>query len=367
MLLSANGILEDNSLNDLLDRAEKHAPDTSYGDDIDTANAVLLDPQKSHEERHAAFLAWASRYQPCLFGRLGSREMQGIGIDMCWIDEDEIALGDDFVSRKIQRTRQEWKERAAAGIAHGFLIMFNGPRLARLKPGTDLLEICEKIANLYLVEHAPIKRDVIYTESVPLRGSGLSVFKAGINIFYPSAHRTRNHDRRIPGGLVISVNSPGHWANSLVMRGLVPSLDDAVTKVMEITLRSIGNGGIGHDSMPSVSWHNVENDPDCLAQRRKLSKLPHYVPDNHSQRAYSALYHTDVLVPTDVTIDGTIDPDISACEHWSHLIIDYISEQEHAQDHINYALFHGHPIPDEALYHNPWSPRRAVNSPRSEA
>ncbi|ABE37779.1 hypothetical protein [Rhodopseudomonas pseudopalustris] len=367
MLLSAKGVLEVASLNDLLARAELNSPDTSYGQDIDAANTVLLDPLKTHEERHAAFLAWAARYQPCLFGRFGSREMQGIGIDTCWIDENEIALGDGFVSRKIQKARQEWKERAAAGIAHGFLIMFNGPRLARLKPGIDLLEICERIADLYLIEHAPIKRDVIYTESVPLRGASLSVFKAGINIFYPSAHRTRNHDRRIPGGLMISVNSPGHWANSLVMRGLAPSLDEAVGRVLDIALRSIGNGGIGHDGTPSASWHNRENNPDCLMRRRQLSKLPHYVPEDYSQRFYSALYHTDVLVPTDVTIDGTIDPDIDASEHWNHLIIDYISEQERTPDHINYALFHGHPIPDEALYHNPWSPRRAVNSPLSSS
>ncbi len=29
--------------------------------------------------------------------------------------------------------------------------------------------------------------------------------------FYSSAHRTRNHDRRIPGGILISVNAPGHF------------------------------------------------------------------------------------------------------------------------------------------------------------
>ncbi|MFT4277758.1 MAG: hypothetical protein QM576_15515 [Rhodopseudomonas sp.] len=85
--------------------------------------------------------------------------------------------------------------------------MFNGSRLAHLKPGASLLAICEKIGNLYLVEHAPIERDVVYTESIPLRNSGVGLFKAGINIFYPSAHRTRNHDRRIPGGIMISINS----------------------------------------------------------------------------------------------------------------------------------------------------------------
>ncbi|MFC3163524.1 hypothetical protein [Ciceribacter thiooxidans] len=354
------------SLHELLEHAQRHEPDTSFGADIDAANAELLDPLKSREDRCAAFLNWASRHQPCLFGRLGARGMQGIGIDVCWIDEAEIARGDDHVRDKIQRARRTWKENAAEGMAHGFLIMFNGPRLAFLKPGPSLLAICERIANLYLVEHAPVERDVIYTESLPLRSEGLTLFKAGINIFYPSAHRTRNHDRRVPGGLMISVNSPGHWANSLVKGGLSGSLTEAIDRVMETAIRSIGNGGIGHEAMPSCSWHNREDDPRALEERRRLPKLPRYVPDDYSQRAYGALYHTDVLVPTEVTLDGTIDPEIPACEHWRHLILDYISEAECAPGHVNYALFHGHPIPEEAMFHNPWPPRRAVNAPLAD-
>ncbi|MFT4277759.1 MAG: hypothetical protein QM576_15520 [Rhodopseudomonas sp.] len=91
MLLTADRILEMPPLNDLLDCADINQPDTSYGQDIDIANATMLDPLKTHQERCSAFLSWASRHQPCLFGRFGAREMQGIGIDVCWIDESEIA------------------------------------------------------------------------------------------------------------------------------------------------------------------------------------------------------------------------------------------------------------------------------------
>ena len=58
----------------------------------------------------------------------------------------------------------------------------------------------------------PIKEDVIYTESVTFQDKdGLKIYKAGVNVCYSSAHRTRNHDRRIPGGILISVNAPGHF------------------------------------------------------------------------------------------------------------------------------------------------------------
>lgn len=362
MLLNLANISSPPSLIDLLQTADLHEPSRTFGADIDDANAQILDAEKSHEERCAALMAWASRFQPCLFGRLGSRGLQGIGIDICWIDDIEIARGDEYVRSKIQVARRRWKEHAAQGIAHGFLIMFNDRRLSLVRPGNSLLAICEKIANLYLVEHSPIERDVIYTQSIPLMLGELKLFKAGINIFYPTAHRTRNHDRRIPGGILISVNSPGHWANSLVKRGLSPSLSEAVDSAMDTALRSIGNGGIGHDATPSCSWHNREVWPETL-KKRKLGRLPRYIPEDHSQRTYSALYHTDVLVPTEVTVDDEIDPDVSKREHWNHLILDYITEEEYPLNRVNYALFHGHPVPEEAMYHNPWPPRKAFNGP----
>lgn len=283
---------------------------------------------------------------------------------MCWIDAAEIAEGDHYLQQKIQAVRRRWKENAAAGRAHGFLIMFNDPRLLDVKPGESLVELCEKISNLYLVEHAPVERDVIYTEAIPLQLDELTLFKAGINIFYPTAHRTRHHDRRCPGGLLISVNSPGHWANSLVKHGLAPSLSEAVDRAMDTALRSIGNGGMGEVPRPTCTWHNRLSNDDT--NKRSLGKLPRYIPADYSQSTYTALYHTDVLIPVDVSIDAEIDPDLSGAEKWQHLILDYITDEAFPAGHVNYALFHGHPVPDEAMFHNPWPPRRAWNSPLSE-
>ncbi|WP_062236776.1 hypothetical protein [Aureimonas sp. N4] len=351
-------------LHALIDASSNPGSAPDFGSDIDAANAVLLDADKTREEKCRALLAWIARHQPCLFGRLGSRGLHGIGINVCWLDHEDIAKGDLHLQHKIQGARREWKRQAAAGKAHGFLIMFNDARLLTVKPSAALVALCEKIADLYLIEHAPVEPDVIYTEAIPLELGELTLFKAGINIFYPTAHRTRHHDRRCPGGLLISVNSPGHWANSLVKHGLAPTLTEAVDRAMDNALRSIGNGGMGSAPTPTCTWHNRQSDTD--EKRRNLGKMPFYIPKDHSQRDYTALYHTDVLIPTDVTLDGEVDPELSGAEQWKHLILDYITEERFPTTHVNYALFHGHPIPPEAMFHNPWPPRRASNSPLAE-
>ncbi|WP_321911971.1 hypothetical protein [Burkholderia cepacia] len=352
------------SLRDLIAELDLYNAGTSFGADIDSAHREMFEEGVSEDDAAGVFVNWAAKYQPCLFGRLGAKESKGVSYDICWLTSRDIEQGDLHLINKIQHARRAWKDRAAQGLASGFLIMFQDRRLAFSKPGQQLLKVCQKIAELYIVEHAPLERDTIYTEAIPLRhGEKYGLFKAGINVFYPGAHRTLNHDRRIPGGLLISVNSPGHLANSLHARGAFPSLKEAVQWIYEIAMHSVGNGGIGHEHTRSASWHNIEHDPAALGARCPLSHRPPHVPENYSGRVYSALYHTDVLLPTDVTVRDEIDPDVSKAEVWPWLVIDYISEAEVSQDHLNYALFHPHPIPEEARYHNPWPPRRAYNSP----
>lgn len=152
---------------------------------------------------------------------------------------------------------------------------------------------------------------------------------------------------------MISMNSPGHLANSLVLRDLALSLEAAVDVVLNTALRSIGKGGIGHPETASASWRNIETDPAALEQRCPIKRLPSYVPANHSRQFYAALYHTDVFAPTDVTMNDTTDPDRRSAEAWTWLIIDYITTRKSPAGHVNYGFFHGHPIYEEARYHNP--------------
>jgi hypothetical protein len=129
--------------------------------------------------------------------------------------------------------------------------------------------------------------------------------------------------------------------------------------VRETAFRSIGNGGIGHPETVSTSWHNTAADrPTGVPERKR----PAYVPSNFDPERYSATYHTDVLVPTEVTLDGRlVDGRGPDTEVWPYLLLDYISAAEFTSESFNYALFHGHPVEDCDKYHNPWGARVAHN------
>jgi hypothetical protein len=358
-----------NTLSALIDDLPKMNATEDLGDDITKANLTLLSDAPTAEKQLVLF-HWIGRCQPCLFGRLASHEgrgtnaSKGLRVSMCWIFDEDIDRGHDHVAEKIQRARRAWKTHAACGESSGFLIMFNSPRLAYAAPSAQLVRLCLELANLYLIEHTPIRPDVIYTEALPLRHSdGVRLYKAGCNIFYTGAHGTRNHDRRIPGGLMFSMNAVGHYAHSLVMRGLMSSLDAAVAFVRDTAYRSVGNGGIGVPVIESQTWHKTVRGADepgiCPARR-----LPSYVPADFDPMSYAGLYHTDVLVPTSVTADQASvsgrydDTDI---EIWPNLGFDYLTEESFPAEHENYGQFLGMPVDECNMYYNPWQARSVIN------
>ncbi|MGS3064383.1 hypothetical protein AB2882_24695, partial [Escherichia coli] len=80
--------------------------------------------------------------------------------------------------------------------------------------------------------------------SVPFQDKdGLKIYKAGVNVFYSSAHRTRNHDRRIPGGILISVNAPGHFMRLAIEKGFYKDQEQALADIRNMTIQSVGKGG----------------------------------------------------------------------------------------------------------------------------
>jgi hypothetical protein len=327
------------------------------GPDIDDANVVLLDPAIEDETKIARFRKWASRFQPCMFGRLGAKGLRGIRYDICWINRAELVRGSSYVAHKIQQARRAWKGRAADGHSHGFLVMFNAPELAFVKPGPQLVELCLALSNLYLAEHAPISIDTIYNESVPFNAADgtTACLKGGINLFYGSAHRTSNHDRRIPGGIMVSVNSPGLLAHSLVKRGLAADLKSALDAIRALAWASIGNGGLsrGKNNEHSCSWHNIDavRPPgECPMKHR-----PVHVPGNFDTRQYSALYHTDVLVPNTVMMDGTQDRPRSDFKVWSHLDLEYLT--------AHFGFVHGQNIDRQVRHRHAWVPQPARDAP----
>ena len=346
-------------LPEILSALGRRSEAVSLGADIDAANEVLLDPAVDPEDKKARFRQWARRHQPCLFGRLGAKGAAGVHYDMCWIDRATLYRGSAEVSQAIQQARVTWKKRAARGLSHGFLIMFNAPELAFARPGPQLLETCRVLCDLFLVEHSPVEPDTIYTESVPFQQSNGDVvcLRGGINVFYGSAHRTRNHDRRVPGGILVSVNSPGLLAHSLVKRGLAPDLEAALDRVRNLAWASIGNGGLslGNRSAASCTWHN--RDASRPTGQCPMKHRPAHVPEDFSSDYYSAHYHTDVLLPSSVMSDQRQDLPREAGEVWPRLDFEYISTQSYAEDHENHGFVHGTPVAPEMQYRHSWAPR----------
>jgi hypothetical protein len=335
----------------ILTELPQFPPGTSFGSDIDAANAVLLSDAPETVKR-AAFFDWAARHQPCVFGRIATKTgsaAKGLGMTLCWIGESLLADGPDAVAAHIAADRRAWKQQAARGESSAFLIMFNSARLAHACPGPDLVRLCTDLASLYLTELAPIQADVIYTEAIPLRGADgvLRVFKGSVQLFHTGAHLRRHHDRRVPGGVMISVNGPGHYANALVTRGLCANLAQAAPQVRRMAARSIGAGGLGSDEAATTTWHRGGD-----------------AAERDTARWFSAAYHLDVLVQSEVVGDPRLR--IGMCpahEVWSWLHLDYIDARRTTPADRTHGWFHGTPITEQELHRNPWVPVVPVDDP----
>jgi hypothetical protein len=339
----------------ILDNLPQHDPGQSFGQDIDAAHAVLLDPAATAEVKKATLLTWIQKFQPCLFGRLAARQdmgtpaSKGLAIDIALVEERDLEEGEARVASLIRSRRRAWKDRASRGESSAFLILFNSRKLAYALPSEELATACQFLAALYLQEIGIVERDVVYTEAVPLADDegNWALFKASTQLFYSGAHLMRNHDRRFPGGVAIVVNSPGHYARSLIRRSLESDYAKAVDFVAQTAMRSIGNGGISHPGKLSSSWHHSlatgETAPAAI---------------------YAAAYQVDVLVQADVVTDpGPRFTGHQPEDVWGAMHLEYISTKATPPGDPDFGWFNGLPAEEPARYQNPWLPRRAENSP----
>jgi len=332
-------------------------PETApYGTDIQRAQERMADASKP--EKVAALMDWARNNQPCFFGRLGAARKQNVKIDVCVVEDAAVGRGDDHLRETLREHRVAWKERARIGESDSILYFFTSDTLRDLRPSKLLESVFVKIADLIFPEFGRVYADTIYTEAIPLEMSdGLFLFKAGINFFHTAAHATPNHDRRIPGGVLVSVNSVGHYANSLVRLGDCATLADAVMAVRKIAWMSIGNGGSGLSPAQTTSWHNINPQRTC-----PLHPRPKQIPENFDTDEYSAYYQTDVMIPSELTRE---DVALGSTNHevWKWLKIEYFSEEHCQLGDVNFGMFHGYRIDPEAILFNPWIPLKAENNP----
>ncbi|EPJ94272.1 MULTISPECIES: hypothetical protein [Pseudomonas] len=329
----------------------------SYGDDIDRTNNLLFSAE-SKSKKEEILRSWVKRNQPCMFGRIAASNNKGLKLKVYVIDESDIAQGVVRLEEYLQVCRKTWKQACAKGESDAVLYFFNLKKLVDASPSDGLVEVFKGLSDLIFQEYAPVSTDVIYTEAAPLVFNGkLFLYKAGVNFFHTTAHNTANHDRRVPGGAVISINSVGHYANNLIRTGLASDLDTAIESIKRLAWQSIGNGGHSLGKESTTSWHNIDPDNTCPFHDR-----PSTVPEGFSVKKYSAWYHTDVLIPEVLTRHPTVAGD-GCLEKWKWLTIEYFTSKQYELGSIDFGMFHGYPVDFEALLFNPFPPIRALNSP----
>lgn len=328
----------------------------SFGKDIDEVHNLIFSTEDV-SDTEKIFRKWASAKQPCLFGKLASKKIKGLDYHLTIIHNITFLENESVLFDYLRAERLRFKKRALEGEVSAHLIYFIHPRLAYARPGRAFMALQKRICEMHMPECYPVEEDVIYTESVPYRDpEGVKIYKAGVNVFYSAAHNTRNHDRRVPGGFLISVNAPGHFMRLALNKKIYDNAYQALGEIRTMTEQSVGRGGIAHHRKISTTWHHIEkvNRAGC--------------PVAHNDSAYyGGFYHTDVLIPGALTCDDRlldgIDPHDPMIFGWNVLF--YVSLEPLSSNDPYYGEFIGIPVQEEATFFNPFSPRRFKDGPLS--
>lgn len=284
----------------------------------------------SREDMGQAINAWlkSSNY-PCLFGRKAATNGQ---IALCILCEEDLLKDDNHVSAIISNAREDFYRNAMAGKQSAFIILAVSQRIVDAKPSAAVYRLAEAITRLYLSDDIPeVRADYIYTERIPLampsRKGHVKQWKAGVNYFSVHGDQRWWHDHRIPGGMGLSVNSPGHlvascqleeWDQETAEHFKINSFKDKLMSVrdlgaaLEVAMRSVDNSAecpfgrstrlYSRDEKPVPE--NMEISPSLPG---KLGQMNHCV--------YAGWYHTDHTLPSVFFQEDITRPDSIPEEH----------------------------------------------------
>jgi hypothetical protein len=183
-----------------------------FSDDMETANAVLLNPFAKDPQRRISLECWFQRWQPCLFGRMAGKRK---GIHYCFLTVEDLLKSDAFVRDKVTTSRKLWKHRALRGDPrHGFILSECDRKVAYAAPGEAFLRFALKLQEVVGWPARPESRENdIVDEWLYLRHPGtgaIQKFTFSVDFFASAGHDRWWHDHRVPGGLVFTANSLGH-------------------------------------------------------------------------------------------------------------------------------------------------------------
>lgn len=191
---------------------------SGFSDDLEALHRRLLAP--GADEAAALIADWLQRGQPCLFARMAA----ALGrIDVAILGERVLAGDDEALADALRPHRARWLRRAYRGESFGLLLVVAGPELAGAGADAALMRVATRLAGAYVGR--PVEPDQLVLEDVYLDlGESAERWRAPLNLFACQADGRWWHDRRIPGGLALSINSVGHMMRVL---GREQGWDDA--------------------------------------------------------------------------------------------------------------------------------------------
>ncbi len=292
-------LLLDLRLNPRLDKLRKTR---RFSQDMQAAQAVLLNPKNTRAQKINAYRTWLIKNQPCVFGRLAATQKR---VFICMLEENEILgmrKGDEDLRDTIQDYRQLWKRYALEGRHSSFLLAVIGESIMKEAPGDRLKEFCRRLLELYM-DVPNIRDDTIVPqrEYVFLKlasdsgGDNFLKFATLPNIFCAQGDGRWWHDHRCPGGVIITSNALGH---DLYSRNGRAQIDDAKkVEAVEQAMRTINNA---YREKPSKRLGALKHCPATFLVPKGTDAEPALKKDLAAFSAdhYEGYFHTDHLLPS---------------------------------------------------------------------
>jgi hypothetical protein len=285
-----------------------------FSDDVEKCQRVLFDRSRTRQDKLDALNDWLAKFQPCLFGQMEAKQKR---LAFCLLTENDLARSDEEIQLRIEEERQDWKRQAIAGETHAFIILAVSEGIARARLGTELLNLAQRICELYLgfSDEDEIFHDELLLEIAAPEQTERRAWKVGVNYFSAQGDGRWWQDHRIPGGMAYSMNSVGHMARTHVERAmrrdpdLAKRLADvpreklvfwALPKAMKTIGEKIEPGTRGTWLAPHGSFQEDKVPPTFEKRQQYFGDLAQF-----SENRYKGLYHTDETIPS-----AYFDPDL---------------------------------------------------------
>ena len=296
-------------VSDLIERlqADPWREQQPFSNDVQQCQQVLFNPRRTRQEKLDALNHWLAENQPCLFGQMEAKQER---LAFCLLTENDLARSDEGIRQRIEEDRQDWKRRAASGETHAFIILAISERIARARPGDDLLSLAQRFCELYLgvSDKDSILHDELLLEIADGGRTERRSWKVGVNYFSAQGDGRWWQDHRIPGGMAYSMNSVGHMARTQAERAMRrdPNLARRLADIprerlvfwaLPKAMKTIGiptEGSIrGTWLAERGSFPEDKEPPTFEVRQRVFGELARF-----SENRYKGLYHTDETIPT---------------------------------------------------------------------